>query len=71
MSWSDVEWITAYLDTQGMFGEVNGLYTDDDMLAYWIDNHDTDPSLMQYDTANEWMCDTVVFMDEIEMPVVK
>ena len=71
MSWSDVEWITAYLDTQGMFGEVDELYTDADMLAYWINNHDTDPALIPYDTVDEWMCDTVVFMDEVEMPVVR
>ena len=69
-TWSDVRWITGYLDVNGILGEVNGLYTLDDLRAIWDSNNDTDPCMEEYGSADAWMCDTIGFMDEVEIPVV-
>ena len=69
-TFKDIEWVSAFLDTQGIFGEVNAVYTSDDILAYWHENKDTDPVLKKYDSIGEWECDTLAFMDEVYLPVV-
>ena len=70
MEWSDMKWVTGYLDVNGILGEVNGLYTLDDLWAIWEDNKDTDPCMEEYATLDEWMRDTIGMMDEVEIPVV-
>lgn len=68
--WAKVRWATAWLDTHGIFGKVNAVYTDDDILSIWHDNHDTDPVMKNYASIGEWERDTMGYMDRVEIPVV-
>lgn len=59
----------VYTDTNGIMGEPNATYTEQELKAYWDAEKDNDPSLSNYEgDYNAWLNDTVNQMecDELE-----
>lgn len=55
--------VNHYVDTQGVMGEVGQLYTKYDLINYWKENKNSDPSLMEYTSMYDWLKDTLDFME--------
>lgn len=57
---------SMYVDTQGMFGEVDGVVTEDEARDYWDNNQEDDPSLSEYSTFEDWWNDTQPWLDPVD-----
>ena len=60
---------TTYCDPDGVLGQPGECYTHDDLVAYWESEHNSDPTLAQYDDMDSWIKDTLAWLteqDEIE-----
>lgn len=57
---------TYYIDIDGMFGEHGEIYSEEDFLTYWEENKNSDPVLMEYDSYEEWLQDTLQWMESVE-----
>lgn len=55
----------CYRDVSGMFGEPDDIVSIWDMKTYWNTYKNSDPVLMDYDTYEDWLSDTISSMEPI------
>ena len=60
---------TTYVDEQGVLGEVGATYTDHDLMEIWESEHEGDPSMMEYDSYDDWYDDTIQWLKEVDEDV--
>lgn len=58
-----------YADAQGTFGgDENDIYSLEDLMIMWNSEHNNDPSMMEYDTFEDWWEDTKRWMKPSSAP---
>lgn len=55
---------TTWIDVDGAFGEKGAKYTDQEIREYWDEDHDDDPTMMEYSSFEDWWEDTKEWMKE-------
>lgn len=55
----------SWLDAYGIMGEVNEVWSFDDLKNYYYNEHDNDPVISVYDNFDDWFFDTIGNMEEL------
>lgn len=55
---------TCYIDTDGVFGDIDGHISLGEIKEYWNNNHLSDPSLVVYPNFDAWFADTKQWLAE-------
>lgn len=60
-----------YVDVNGLFGPINEIYSEEDLMNYWRENRYTDYVLQEYSSFQDWFNDTtsdmlVQYGDELD-----
>lgn len=62
----DIGYEQCYIDTDGIMGEPNKIWSTSELYNAWCEDSEYDPSMLEFDTYEDWLAYTLADMSPVE-----